>query len=186
MKHFLSFILVLIIISSCLQCKGESQLLHSIAGKVGGGNFTYYSLMYTGPISLYLISSTGDADLYISQTLSKPTYEPESYCLQSSTCGVDTVHIPKSFQRPVGIGIYGHPSHQVSIYLLEVYYRDNSPNDLIIEDGDELYDENVTFDKGRAALENKFGGEEKEEEIESFLGTLLWTFVNILLEVLFL
>ncbi|CAG2056567.1 unnamed protein product [Timema podura] len=35
--------------------RGES-LLHSVAGEVGRGNYTYYTLMYEGPITLYLYS----------------------------------------------------------------------------------------------------------------------------------
>jgi hypothetical protein len=41
---------VLLVVTS-----GE-QLLHSVAGEVGRGNYTYYSLMYEGPIVLYLYS----------------------------------------------------------------------------------------------------------------------------------
>ena len=51
--------------------------------------------MYEGFISLELITLEGDCDLYISQYVSKPTYEPQSYCLQSATCGLDTIVIPK-------------------------------------------------------------------------------------------
>jgi len=31
--------------------------------------------------------------------------------------------------RPVGIGVYGHISHEVSIYLLEVFYREEDEAD---------------------------------------------------------
>lgn len=31
--------------------------------------------------------------------------------------------------RPVGIGVYGHVSHEVSIYLLEVFYREEDETD---------------------------------------------------------
>jgi hypothetical protein len=31
--------------------------------------------------------------------------------------------------RPVGIGVYGHISHEVSIYLLEVFYREEDETD---------------------------------------------------------
>lgn len=37
---------------------------------------------------------SGDADLYISQLNTKPTYEPENNCLQSTTCGEDVIIIP--------------------------------------------------------------------------------------------
>ncbi|XP_065338076.1 UPF0669 protein v1g209471-like [Cloeon dipterum] len=99
--------------------KGEIRL-HSVSGEVGRGNFTYYSLMYEGPISLILHSNRGDCDLYVSQHNSKPTYEPHTYCLHSNTCGLDRVDIPEAFKRPVGVGVYGHPSHRSCEYLLEV------------------------------------------------------------------
>jgi hypothetical protein len=31
--------------------------------------------------------------------------------------------------RPVGVGVYGHVSHEVSIYLLEVFYREEDETD---------------------------------------------------------
>jgi hypothetical protein len=34
-----------------------------------------------------------------------------------------------SFSRPVGIGVYGHISHEVSVYLLEVVYREDDEPD---------------------------------------------------------
>ncbi|KYN22936.1 DNA repair endonuclease XPF, partial [Trachymyrmex cornetzi] len=77
---------------------------------------------------------TGDADLYASQIISKPTYEPDHYCLQSATCGEDTIFIPKSFKRPVSIGVYGHPSHEISKYTLLV-------SEVIVEDDTSSYDE---------------------------------------------
>lgn len=42
---------------------------------------------------------TGDADLYASQTTTKPTYEPDQYCLQSATCGEDTILIPDRYNK---------------------------------------------------------------------------------------
>lgn len=38
---------------------------------------------------------SGDADIYVSQTTTKPTYEPDNYCLQSTTCGEDIIYIPE-------------------------------------------------------------------------------------------
>jgi len=31
--------------------------------------------------------------------------------------------------RPIGIGVYGHISHEVSVYLLEVFYREEDEKD---------------------------------------------------------
>lgn len=48
---------------------------------------------------LYILFRTGDADLYASQVISKPTYEPDHYCLQSATCGEDIIFIPKRYSK---------------------------------------------------------------------------------------
>lgn len=39
----------------------------------------------------------GDTDLYASQIITKPTYEPDQYCLQSATCGDDVIVIPDRY-----------------------------------------------------------------------------------------
>lgn len=36
-----------------------------------------------------------------------------------------------SFKRPVGIGIYGHPSYENSTYLLEIYYNNCADEEYI-------------------------------------------------------
>ncbi|XP_029178024.1 LOW QUALITY PROTEIN: DNA repair endonuclease XPF [Nylanderia fulva] len=112
----------------------EEELLHYVSDDVPGGSYKYYSLTYDGYIKIRLSSLTGDADLYASQTTTKPTYEPDHYCLQSTTCGEDIIFIPKSFKRPVSIGVYGHPSHEVSKYTLLV-------SELMIEDDTIPYDQ---------------------------------------------
>lgn len=40
-----------------------------VAGVVGAGNFSYWNLGYTGPLLIELISHSGDADLYVSDSL---------------------------------------------------------------------------------------------------------------------
>lgn len=94
------------------------QIVHSIDGNIGGGNFTHYSLKQEGTVTLVLDSISGDADIYISEKNPKPNYI--DYDLQSNTCGQDIVSISKDLKRPVGIGIYGHVYHPVSRYLLTV------------------------------------------------------------------
>lgn len=112
----------------------NEQLLHYVSDDVPGGSYKYYSLTYDGNIKIRLTSITGDADLYASQITSKPTYEPDHYCLQSATCGEDIIFIPKSFKRPVSIGVYGHPSHEISKYTLLV-------SEVMIEDDISSYNE---------------------------------------------
>lgn len=101
---------------------GYESCLQLLAGMVGAGNYTYYRLSHEGDVSLILRSSEGDADVYVSQHNLQPTYELDTHDLQSVTCGDDLVEIPSSFKRPVSIGIYGHPSYDVSVYQLCVNF----------------------------------------------------------------
>lgn len=142
--------------------------LHSVAGEVGRGNFTYYSLMYEGPISLILHTHAGDCDLYVSQYNSKPTYEAQSYCLHSSTCGLDRVDIPENFKRPVGVGVYGHPSHEVCEYLLEV----------LLERGSEIDESRFLYDSSAPV--------EGSQEEQSLLWGIVVSVAELLLESLLL
>jgi hypothetical protein len=75
-------------------------------------------------IIVYNVYREGDADLYISQYLLHPSYNTSEYCLHSATCGTDRVDIPSSFQRPIGVGVYGHGLHPSTIFQLTVVLRD--------------------------------------------------------------
>ena len=94
------------------------RLVYTIIGEVGAENITYYSMKEQGIMTLILDSIVGDADIYVSETNAKPDYS--NYDLQSVTCGQDIVTIPKEFDRPVGIGIFGHVYHPMSKYKLTV------------------------------------------------------------------
>lgn len=41
--------------------------------------------------------SEGDADIYVSENLQRPGFEPEKYDLHSATCGIDVVHVPRRY-----------------------------------------------------------------------------------------
>ncbi|XP_076483208.1 UPF0669 protein v1g209471-like [Bombus vancouverensis nearcticus] len=123
MKNIFIF---LVLISYVLA--STDKLLHYVTDEVAGGSYKYYNLAYDGFVRIVLISEVGDTDLYASQIVTKPTYEPDQYCLQSATCGDDVIVIPDSFKRPVSIGIYGHPSHESSKYILLVYETTDTEN----------------------------------------------------------
>ncbi|EZA56135.1 hypothetical protein X777_03467, partial [Ooceraea biroi] len=114
---------------------------------------------------------TGDADLYASQTTTKPTYEPDHYCLQSTTCGEDIIFIPKSFKRPVSIGVYGHPSHEISKYTLSVF-------EVTVEDDNFPYHQT-----SRSEISDK-DREAKKADI-SFFANFVWHFMGFLIQWLF-
>jgi hypothetical protein len=60
----------------------------------------------------------GDADLYVSDVVQHPTFDLEEHGLSSWTTGVDKIVIPKSFGRPINIGVYGYPRYPENQYVL--------------------------------------------------------------------
>lgn len=44
--------------------------------------------------SIIMYCRSGDADLYVSERIAKPDYEPDKYDLHSASCGLDIVSIP--------------------------------------------------------------------------------------------
>ncbi|XP_046400909.1 UPF0669 protein C6orf120 homolog isoform X2 [Ischnura elegans] len=157
----------------------------------------------------------GDADLYVSQFLSKPTFDPLAYCLHSATCGVDVVHIPKSFRRPIGIGIYGHSSHEVSLYTLDVILRERNGDIgeiVFADDDDDVFENETEFEEpyreprdslnaddrrrrkvrvsypesGDPSARFEEGDEESKEREEPFLWSLMWSLLEVILEMIFL
>ena len=106
--------------------------LQSFEDTIGAGNYTNFKLTKNGNIRIYLQSLSGDADIYVSETNSKPTFE--DYDLKSVTCGDDYVDIPDSFQRPTAIAIYGHPRQDESVFRCSVFLdrRDPSQSDIDI------------------------------------------------------
>lgn len=112
--------------ATCLTLYGlcTEHLVYTFSNKVGNGNFSYFKLHREGFIRLLLTSTSGDADLYVSSTTLYPDYR--NYELKSATCGEDSVEIPVEMTRPVGIGIFGHPSSEVSEFNLFVFADDES------------------------------------------------------------
>lgn len=56
-------------LSSYVQIESDKVLLDTVIGAVGAGNFSYWQLGHTGPLLVELTSLTGDADLYVSDTV---------------------------------------------------------------------------------------------------------------------
>lgn len=154
----------------------EWVLLHVVQGHIGAGNYSYLRLNHDGRIILHMQSLKGDADLYVSDKTLHPSFD--TYKLQSATCGHDVVVVPGDFTRPVGIGIYGHPSHQESEFEMRVFYDQTVPQD--------------PFDKGSYASEDghkerksTHAASEDFQEEESIFWTILIGLLKIILEILF-
>ncbi|CDQ70891.1 unnamed protein product [Oncorhynchus mykiss] len=154
----------------------EWVLLHMVQGHIGAGNYSYLRLNHDGKIILHMRSLKGDADLYVSDKTLRPSFD--TYRLQSVTCGQDVVVVPGDFGRPVGIGIYGHPSHQESEFEMRVFYDQTSLQD--------------PFDKRSYPSEEDRGKqkyspapEDDFQEEESIFWTILIGILKIILEILF-
>ncbi|XP_075410369.1 UPF0669 protein C6orf120 homolog [Tenrec ecaudatus] len=151
----------------------EWLLLHVVQGQIGAGNYSYLRLNQEGKIVLRLRSLRGDADLYVSDSTLHPSFD--DYELQSATCGPDAVAVPAHFQRPVGIGIYGHPSHLESEFEMKVYY-DRSVQ--LQHFGDNGYSGDVV------PGQRTHDPEDAPQEEESVLWTILISILKLVLEIL--
>jgi len=108
----------------CTGVAGSEFLAYKFTGSIGAGNFSYFKLHRDGLVRLVLDSSSGDADIYVSSATLSPDYR--NYQLCSATCGLDEVVIPSDMIRPIGVGIFGHPSHEISEFILTVWVDGNS------------------------------------------------------------
>lgn len=57
------------LLSSFVQIEPDKLLLDTVVGSVGAGNFSYWQLGHAGPLLIELTSLTGDADLYVSDSV---------------------------------------------------------------------------------------------------------------------
>lgn len=149
----------------------EWVLLHVVQGNIGAGNYSYLRLNHDGRIVLHMQSLKGDADLYVSDKTLRPSFD--AYKLQSVTCGQDVVVVPGDFVRPVGIGIYGHPSHKESEFEMRVFYDQTVRLDPFEKDD------------GHKKKKSPEAAEEDFQEEESIFWTILIGLLKIILEILF-
>lgn len=152
----------------------EWALLHVVQGHIGAGNYSYLRLNHDGRIILHMKSLKGDADLYVSDKTLHPNFD--TYRLQSVTCGHDVVVVPRDFSRPVGIGIYGHPSYLESEFEMRVFYDQTAHLD--------PFDKGSPDDKQKEKKSAQAEEDDFQEE-ESIFWTILIGLLKIILEILF-
>ena len=153
-----------ILLTHILDPTWAEYFLHTVInGVVGSGNYTYYKITKEHNVKLVLETLSGDTDLYISDKTLTPDFE--NYACKSTTCGDEEVYIPMEWKRPIGVGVYGYISFDVSRYKLYFYTDDKK-------------------------LENTFthrGGHHKgdpEEEEPSWLETIGTFIFKVLIEAL--
>ncbi|KAE8601729.1 hypothetical protein XENTR_v10013774 [Xenopus tropicalis] len=180
-NFFMVLVLQAFYLANCLtdeEIPEEWLLLHVLQGQIGAGNYSYLRLNHEGTIILQVQSLKGDADIYVSSLTLNPTFD--DYELQSTTCGLDKITIAHHLSRPVGIGIYGHPSHMESEFELKVYYDRTVREDPF---ADASYDPEVLEAKQRQQQQQTSLDSSQEEE--SVLRTILIGVLKIVLELLF-
>ncbi|XP_015906648.1 UPF0669 protein C6orf120 homolog [Parasteatoda tepidariorum] len=155
----------------------------TLLGAVGGGNYSYYRLSHTGTVVLQLNSLEGDADLYVSSGNLKPTYDIENHEWQSTTCGTEHVRVASHYERPLTIAVYGHPSHEISLYELKIDVYETSADEESIFDEVSYQDDKPNFSKP-TSIPNLNGKDEPEYEEKSVFWTLLWRILHVLLDLL--
>lgn len=154
------------------------HLVYTTSGVIGAENLTYVKLARNGAFRVELTSIKGDVDIYASEQTLNPDYF--NYDVQSSTCGFDVIFIPLHFNRPVGIGIYGHPSYDESVYQLQVFEVDDADsNEASYQD----YDQEQSASSSTSSPRNTNFPHKGEEE-ESILWNILVGFLKILFDIL--
>ncbi|KAB1275538.1 UPF0669 protein C6orf120-like protein [Camelus dromedarius] len=156
------------------EVRAEWVLLHVVQGQIGAGNYSYLRLNHGGK------SCCRCAACAATRTCTCPTARCPSfddYALQAVTCGPDVVLVPAHFRRPVGIGVYGHPSHRESEFEMKVYLdtavEPPLPGAAAPSDG---------ADAGHARAD---APQDASQEEESVLWTILISILKLVLEILF-
>ena len=169
---------------------GSDFVGQSVEGEVGEGNYTYYTLKQTGDVRLELISREGDADLYVGgEDEERPTFMFESHYMSSTTCGLDILALPHFLKRPVHIGVYGHPRHPVSKYLLQVVIVENQEFDPFAAEEDSSRERTEEGEGERQRKTRGAGGEESdfwtgEQSTVRMIFTILRHILEIVLDIM--
>lgn len=173
----------LLLISSPL-CQCADHFHETLLGSVGAGNYSYYWLPQPGTVLLQLRTLEGDADLYVSCKNLKPTFEIDNHDFQSTTCGTEKIKVPAVADRPVSIAVYGHPSHELSLYELKV----DVFNSVVEDTYEEIHAQDSKtsyFGKPTSAIPSMPAvKEDGEYEERSVFWTLLLHILQVLLDLL--
>lgn len=169
---------------------GSDFVGQSVEGEVGEGNYTYYTLKQTGDVRLELITREGDADLYVGgEDEERPTFMFESHYMSSTTCGLDILALPQFLKRPVHIGVYGHPRHPVSKYLLQVVIVENQEFDPFAAEEESSRERAEEGEGERQRKTRGAGGEESdfwtgEQSTVRMIFTILRHILEIVLDIM--
>lgn len=100
-------------------CRGY-EIREYAQAEITAGESHYYSYPSkpSDTIILALLSDEGDADMFVSTSVRKPSCEDYNY--SSSSCGLDLVVVPPGEHSKIFIGVYGHVRYQNTTYRLYI------------------------------------------------------------------
>ena len=151
--------------------------------RIHPSNFSYFTFNNLGTYRFILISSRGDADLYISTRHKHVSYDNYEY--SSCTCGIDEILIDPYVKRPIYIGIYGYSQYQISHYRLLIELVDSTIpiDETILEQSntDKSTHQQQTSHPNKKTSRVIVEGEEDRQHL--LWNILLWL-LNFLVEVL--
>lgn len=162
------------------------ELLQTVKDEVPGGNYTVYQIRSRGRLRLELVSISGDADLYVSD--SEPIPSDENYDVKSFSCGVDTVELSSSMKRPIAVSVFGHPFYSVSKYSLSVFKLPEK-EEIDYATLDALYNDYVddkpeTTEDSSQVSEDEYSYQDSDTDEESNMWTIAITILKLLFDVL--
>ncbi|KAK7505447.1 hypothetical protein BaRGS_00003192 [Batillaria attramentaria] len=173
----------------CLQQVFSESLIQTVSGTLLAENITFYRLTGEGSLRLELHSLKGDADLYVSSQTLQPSFDNNE--LKSETCGLDVIEVPSTMDRPVGIGIYGHPLQPKAVYKMDIFFVAEGE----VDEYEQLFKTFHYYDyyeesKGASDSQAKQGSKKKvpletsDDSEDSVWWTILVTILKFVLEII--
>jgi len=89
-----------------------------ISGSLSPLTSHFYTFSFSSPPLFVLKTECGDADLYVSNNYTHPSYE--KYDLQSATTDVEILQTPSYFTSPVRVGVFGAMPYVLTNYTLHL------------------------------------------------------------------
>lgn len=152
---------------------------------VAAGNFNSYFFESDHRVKIVLTTLKGDCDIYVVKGRNAPNFDVDGHHLQSTTCGLDIVDVPDNFGSEMTIGIYGHPSHEVSVCHLEVITYDENEDISAYENGSiDINNQQLLDERSRQITMSFLKGHDSSSDDQHFIGDFFENTLKLCLEVL--
>lgn len=111
----------LLLITSIPPSAHSFHITKSITDSVSAGDVIHYTLSFTSPVVVIVVSQEGDVDLYASPTHKNSKPSSDNYDISSASCGLDVLSLIMSSEvRQYSLGVYGHVRYDESRFSLYV------------------------------------------------------------------